>query len=1121
MKNKCQNNKGITIIALAVTVVILIILAGIGIAALTGDNSTIRQAQKGKEVTEIEQEKENLNLAVVGALEKDQHSMLTISARDDFKKELDKYIGEDKYELGYDVSKEQYKVTYTESGRMYYVDTGGNLQGNSVMFGYEPSGWTNESTKVTIVETTKLHEIQYKTEKKGQDGEVDDWTEYTGTITLKRNQKIYVRLLDKANGEVVETGEGKDNSELVGKVENIDKISPVIKNTSITKTTHSITVSIISEDGEETEDYGKSGIKEYRFSKDRGVTWTDWQESSSYAFIDLKQTTDYNVKVEVKDEAGNVGSKEERVTTETVPGLVKDSNVVFKSEPSGWTNNRVVVTTTVTTGDKYTIETKTGDTDWEEGNVQTYGQKGTMYARLKDSIGQVGSYASYNVSNIDKIEPQEVNPRITVTTNSIKIEATTDDGNSTVEYGKSGIGGYRFSIDGGNNYTEWQTVGSYTFKNLLQATSYETKVQIKDNAGNIREVERSLATEGVPTAEGNITFQASETKWTNKDITVTASASKIGYTIETSTDGEKWSTTNPITFKTNGTMYARLVDSEGQSGKTTSYDVTVIDKLDPEKVEVSIESTPNSITINATAFDAVQTKEYAESGIDRYRFSTDGGATWSEWRYGTLYVITGLESEKTYNISIQVEDRAGNMKTFEGYTATTGSIPNAEIKADITEWTNGSVTLTASTKELGYTIETSLDSKIWEEVETRTFTENKQTMYARLVSSEDETGNYVSYTITNIDKTAPEITITANPASPKTKDEQGSINIIGKDEDSKIQKIEWYYKKDTAEKYEKFDEEVYKEGTEQINNNKILNILENSKVFSIYAVAYDLVGNSKESNTIELNNECVLAELYSGPDKTEYIANEQIDYKGIKIKVYYGYSKPEIIDGTQYATSTENTDASNGERYKIKVKYNDNYTFNITTYKYNWYMLKKDVDGKTYTIWYYYTENGKKLTGGDHYLPNNAHDSNYSWFYFKSDGTMFEGWRKVDSEYKYYIGNAPMTSAYLKDGKEYMEKNKLTHGSMIKNNWAEIMTNGEYKWYRFDNDGYMYKSKWLQLNNIWYYFKDSGAMCKSEWLQLNKVWYYFKESGAMCKNESITLNGKTYNFNSSGACTNP
>ena len=833
----------------------------------------------------------------------------------------------------------------------------------------------------------------------------------------------------------------------------------MIKNTSITKTTHSITVSIISEDGEETEDYGKSGIKEYRFSKDRGVTWTDWQESSSYAFIDLKQTTDYNVKVEVKDEAGNVGSKEERITTETVPGLVKDSNVVFKSEPSGWTNNRVVVTTTVTTGDKYTIETKTGDTDWKEGNVQTYGQKGTMYARLKDSIGQVGSYASYNVSNIDKIEPQEVNPRITVTTNSIKIEATTDDGNSTVEYGKSGIGGYRFSIDGGNNYTEWQTVGSYTFKNLLQATSYETKVQIKDNAGNIREVERSLATEGVPTAEGNITFQASETKWTNKDITVTASASKIGYTIETSTDGEKWSTTNPITFKTNGTMYARLVDSEGQSGKTTSYDVTVIDKLDPEKVEVSIESTPNSITINATAFDATQTKEYAESGIDRYRFSTDGGATWSEWRYGTLYVITGLESEKTYNISIQVEDRAGNMKTFEGYTATTGSIPNAEIKADITEWTNGSVTLTASTKELGYTIETSLDSKIWEEVETRTFTENKQTMYARLVSSEDETGNYVSYTITNIDKTAPSVTLDQSVVVAKKGEINCNVIANSEDKDSGIKKITWSEGSDTYTGSESVKSTSYKIPT-------ILNLAtdkySNGYINSVTVTVEDIAGNT-------VNTKFKLKD----------------SWYGIVSDVYYYFKDGIMIKGKTAQLPSHST----GTEVIREFLFNDDGTM---------YAGWKKIGDK----FYYYVANEKDCKNS----PNGGATEN-TYFRETLIPKGFERGAKLENSWgKIYNANKVLNWYYFKDG-----------GVMANKEWIQLNN----IWYYFKESGAMCKSEWLQLNNIWYYFKESGAMCKSEWLQLNNVWYYFKESGAMCKNESITLNGKTYNFNSSGACTNP
>ena len=40
--------KGITILALAVTIIILLILAGISVATLTGDNGLIRNARKSK-----------------------------------------------------------------------------------------------------------------------------------------------------------------------------------------------------------------------------------------------------------------------------------------------------------------------------------------------------------------------------------------------------------------------------------------------------------------------------------------------------------------------------------------------------------------------------------------------------------------------------------------------------------------------------------------------------------------------------------------------------------------------------------------------------------------------------------------------------------------------------------------------------------------------------------------------------------------------------------------------------------------------------------------------------------------------------------------------------------------
>ena len=56
-----KNNKGITLVALVVTIIILIILAGISINLLLGDNGIITIAKKAKENTElakIEEEKE-------------------------------------------------------------------------------------------------------------------------------------------------------------------------------------------------------------------------------------------------------------------------------------------------------------------------------------------------------------------------------------------------------------------------------------------------------------------------------------------------------------------------------------------------------------------------------------------------------------------------------------------------------------------------------------------------------------------------------------------------------------------------------------------------------------------------------------------------------------------------------------------------------------------------------------------------------------------------------------------------------------------------------------------------------------------------------------------------------
>ena len=65
-KSHIKHNKGITLIALVITIIVLLILAGVSIAMLTGTNGTLTQAQNAKQTTEIAQVKEEWDLEKLG-----------------------------------------------------------------------------------------------------------------------------------------------------------------------------------------------------------------------------------------------------------------------------------------------------------------------------------------------------------------------------------------------------------------------------------------------------------------------------------------------------------------------------------------------------------------------------------------------------------------------------------------------------------------------------------------------------------------------------------------------------------------------------------------------------------------------------------------------------------------------------------------------------------------------------------------------------------------------------------------------------------------------------------------------------------------------------------------------
>ena len=64
MKNFRRNNSGITLIALVITIVVLLILAGVTIATLTGENGILTRANSAKEETEEAEDIEKIRLAV-------------------------------------------------------------------------------------------------------------------------------------------------------------------------------------------------------------------------------------------------------------------------------------------------------------------------------------------------------------------------------------------------------------------------------------------------------------------------------------------------------------------------------------------------------------------------------------------------------------------------------------------------------------------------------------------------------------------------------------------------------------------------------------------------------------------------------------------------------------------------------------------------------------------------------------------------------------------------------------------------------------------------------------------------------------------------------------------------
>lgn len=301
-----KEGKGITLIALVITIIILLILAGVSIAMLTGENGMIDNAKKAMEETKKAQVKDKIELALIEIQTEEipkegKITLETIATENLLNKKLEGITAE-------------------------FIE-------NEIIGIYE--GYTyniTEKWQVVIGDKINIKKIEMVAELEGTKGE-EDWYNTDVTISIKEKnnnkiQKIIYQINDEpeieikgevANIQISEQGENKLTYYAIGpynqtsikqeELIKIDKTAP--ENVQIIQKEQedlSIKLDLSANDN-------LSGIKKYEIYLN-GNKNTETTENS-YTITGLEGNTEYKITAKAIDKAGNQSEISNQITLKT------------------------------------------------------------------------------------------------------------------------------------------------------------------------------------------------------------------------------------------------------------------------------------------------------------------------------------------------------------------------------------------------------------------------------------------------------------------------------------------------------------------------------------------------------------------------------------------------------------------------------------------------------------------------------------------------------------------------------------------------------------------------------------------------------------------------------------
>ena len=507
-------------------------------------------------------------------------------------------------------------------------------------------------------------------------------TEYTLT-DLKAGSTYKVVV------EAVDTSNNTQKSE-AGTVKTVDTTSPSVPS--------EVTVGNITHNSaevtwqESTDNVGVSGYNIYL--NDKKVNGETVKELK-YELTGLEADTEYRVKVEAVDEAGNKAeSREETFTTLEAPD---------EEGPSAPTN--VTASDVTETSVKITWTASTDNVEVAGYNIYVDGAKvneslvtateymltdlkaGTEYKVVVEAVDTSNNTQKSEAATVETVDitapdaPTNVEAsEITETGAKITWTASTDN----VE-----VAGYNIYVDEAKINESLVTVTEYTLTDLKAGTEYKVVVEAVDTSSNtqsseavtVKTVDTTKPSSPSEVAVGKITHNSAEVTWQES----TDNVGVTGYNIYLNDNKINALPVTELQFQLTGlaaeTEYQVRIEAVDGAGNTSSsgsisFATEALQTSDNEAPTVPSGVAVSGITESTAVVSWTESTDNV--GVAGYNIYLNDNKINALPITELKFQLTGLTAETEYQVKVEALDEAGNSSISNPVSFVTGVAPDRE-----------------------------------------------------------------------------------------------------------------------------------------------------------------------------------------------------------------------------------------------------------------------------------------------------------------------------------------------------------------------------------------------------------------------------------------------------------